>query len=370
MSEASIERAGRGGGLFSFLRALLGRDRLPERRAARAEPPKAVRPVESPAEDAGPPPPAPTFPLGVKLPRPWEEVEPTLRVRVEQRIAALDRLPLATVRLLPMLENPAADPREVASLAATDPSMAAEIFRLVNSPFFGLRQPVASLHRAVLHLGYSRVKFVVTRLGLERAVPTGSVSERRIRELWRHSFLTCEAVLALQSRLAGLDVHAVHTAALLHDLGKLLQFELEMRDGLAETLELDSDAVPMEERAILEDHCFGVHHGVLGERVSERLHMPPLVRAVQRFHHHPLDVLHGSAPPGTRGAIAAVKLSSLLARAFLQGRAGGRDPIETVFTPPPIAPFRAVFPGLPEFPALLAAVERPLGHALALLDGH
>lgn len=294
-----------------------------------------------------------------KLPR-WEDVSPDLRRSFDDRIAKLDVLPLGTVRLVSALCDPDADPREIARMAAVDPSIAAELFRLVNSAFFGLREPVRTIQRALLFLGYTRVKFVVLRLGLGRAAGD-SLPRRRLTEVWRHCFLAGEALQALEPWLPGIDIKEVQTAALLHDLGKALLAESPVRDGLADELECESEALPMEERILLETDCFGLNHCLLGVRISERLQLPPLVSAVQEHHHLPVECL----PENGRPQIAAVKLASILAHHFAY-----RDDEERggpIFPTPDLAPYRRLFPSLPDYADLVERVEPVLLEASSFL---
>lgn len=220
-----------GGGLLARLGHWLRRK---PRAAAPARPPMGprasapVRPRARPLDEVA-------AEAELTLPWSWEDVDPDLRASVDARIARLDSLPLGTVRILSALDEPGVSIARVARIVARDPGVAAEIFRVVNSAAFGLRKPVGDVHRALVVLGYTQVRSIAMRLGVERAV--GRRAE--LDALWRHSHLTCEALQAIAAPLGGSRAHAWFTAALMHDLGKLLRADLGGGDGV----ELENDAL-------------------------------------------------------------------------------------------------------------------------------
>src|SRR6185436_16970634 len=114
---------------------------------------------------------------------------------------------------------------------------------------------VSDLHRSVLLLGYNTVKFLVARLATqssltERASPE---HERKLRSLWRHSYLVSEVVSVLVQQYSPVKTMEASTGALLHDLGKLLLIELPRRSDLDPESVFRSAGGTMEQRLRIEE---------------------------------------------------------------------------------------------------------------------
>src|ERR1035441_2716335 len=97
--------------------------------------------------------------------------------------------------------------------------MASELLALVNSPLFGICAKVSNPSHAVTMLGVDRTRALATSVAM-RFMAQSIPDKNMVRRFWRHSLAT--AVLA--RRLAStfqVDKNLAHTAAMLHDLGRL-----------------------------------------------------------------------------------------------------------------------------------------------------
>ncbi len=355
--------------------------RAPEKRAS---PAGTIVPSESPASNGDKRRPGDaathaTLPLGdeaaagpPRRPMTWDEVAPRLRERLTDRIAGLSTLPTAMNDLIGVLQNEDADPAEVARIASTDPAVVAEILRIVNSAFFGLQAKVSDLHRAILLLGYNRVKFVVLRLAIEGDLARGADPGRtkRLRSVWRHSYLVSEAVSLLIRRHGGVRAPEAATAALLHDAGKLLLVELPPRDDLDSGSVFRGVPLTMEQRIFLEEDYFGVNHCLIGERIGAKLSLPPVVRIIQALHHHDLDGSEVSALAGTPvSMLALVKLADILAhdlQARLRTESGLATPLRQ--EPPRMEVYRKSCPRLPDYDDLVESFTAPLRRSASFIE--
>jgi len=200
------------------------------------------------------------------------------------RIRSLPAMPATAARLLPLLSDPAADTRRIEEILRYDPGLTADLLKLTNSAYFGLPARVGSVRQAVLLLGWKRLLRLVMTLsvsGLMREPLAGYDLPRG--GLWRHSVAVSVAADRL---IAHLDIpggDAVFTAALLHDVGKLVLGRFVREElGRIEALVAKGLSFDVAETVVL-----GVNHAAVGGKVLEAWSLPPdLVRAV-RLHHEP-----------------------------------------------------------------------------------
>jgi len=322
-------------------------------------PPSGLSPVPT-----DPPPAAPEPPKeNERLPLTWREVDEDILKELRQKVVALPTLPTLTTSLVAMLQDPETEPKEIAQIASTDPAVATEILRAVNSAYFALRQPCNDLDRAILLLGYNWVKFLVIRLGMHRSNSNDTEHTKRLGALWYHSFMTSECVTAVLRHYTQFQAAEASTAALLHDLGRLVKMDFLGAEGAVDPgLVFDSAGVPPEQRVFIEEDLFGVNHCVVGSLMGDHLNLPPLVKTVQAYHHHPLHAIWNL--PQERDVIqviAAVKLADMLAHAF-NDQLNPQPQIMTgaMRMDPDLTEFRPFFPNLPSFAIVMETLDADL----------
>jgi HD-like signal output (HDOD) protein len=140
-----------------------------------------------------------------------------------RNITSLPTLPDVAMKVLEMSERPDVSMRSIGDIVERDPVIATRLLKLVNSPFYGIRREVTSIHQALLILGLSSLRNLVLSSSMTDLFNSaGSVGSFDRRELWRHSIATAIAArsLAAKTRLADSDV--AFTAGLIHDVGKIV----------------------------------------------------------------------------------------------------------------------------------------------------
>jgi putative nucleotidyltransferase with HDIG domain len=208
-------------------------------------------------------------------------------LKLDDYINRVKRLPPAP-RLLPellkLLSQPDIDSSRVVSLITYDPSLTAHLLQLCNSAYLGGATPATDLQEAVTRLGFEQVYRLVAAL-----CGVGSLSARqkgygiREGELWQHS-VTAAVAAQLIARELGDDQSLVFTAALLHDIGKIILSETldHQYSRLVEEVERNQQSLIDAEKLLL-----GVQHPEVGARLLERWKFPVELIAAVKHHHDP-----------------------------------------------------------------------------------
>ena len=209
-----------------------------------------------------------------------------------RRIEAFPGIPATVTRLMSILENPDVDVNEVEALLRYDAGLTANILKLANAAYFGFANQVGSVRQAVVLLGARRLTQLVMT-SCVNGMMEGPVPgyELPAGELLRHSIAVSVAAEDLARMLSSPRADEVFTAALLHDVGKLVLGEF-----LAVGLEkIDAQTDPSVSFEALERRILGADHAEVGARILQHWAFPdPLVRAVR--HHHDPDAADPPSP--------------------------------------------------------------------------
>lgn len=147
-----------------------------------------------------------------------EKPSAELRQKLSERVARVSVKMPSSFELFRALNNPDVTTRRITDIAGRDPVFAAALLRTVNSAWFGLREQVSSLGRAIVLLGYNNVK----ALALQQSFSGKASQSVHHKELWVHSAVTAAVAAVLARKIPGQDPAQVATVALLHDLGGIL----------------------------------------------------------------------------------------------------------------------------------------------------
>jgi len=209
--------------------------------------------------------------------------EPKLK-RILNQVKSFPGMPATAARLMPLLQSPHASVDQIEDILRYDPGLTANILKLTNSAYFGLPSQVSSVRQAVLLLGWKRLLQLVMTMCMSAIMKKPIPGYELPRgELWRHSVAVSVAADLLIASLNINDVDEVFTAALLHDIGKMVLGSYVLED-LAKIKEMVSKGISFE---VAEYVVLGTNHAAIGARILQSWSLPQeLVNAV-RWHHDP-----------------------------------------------------------------------------------
>lgn len=204
-----------------------------------------------------------------------------------QAAACLDPLPMSVTRLAAMVcgDEPA-DLTEIVEIVQFDQALTASLLRAANSSWSASRTEITNVRDAVVRLGSSTVFSIALGVNVKsrmaRDVPEYGLNEG---DLWNHSVAaSLAAELLLKKAKHKLPAETV-TAALLHDVGKLVMCRF-LADDLLTVLHQAHDLAGLT-RMQAEYEVLGVHHAELGGLIAQIWGLPEsLVRGIS-YHHSP-----------------------------------------------------------------------------------
>lgn len=214
------------------------------------------------------------------------------RLREAELLAAVDRLPAMPAvvqQLLGQMGSEVTGAGDMENLISQDMVITGRLLKLVNSPFYSLPNPVASIQQAVALIGLRSLRSLVVAVTAADLLNLDlSMYGFARKGLWINSMVTA----ALARRVAeqvGLERDAcdeAFVAGLLRDVGMLVLGPFIAESGLTLTQaaamrkdKRDPDILDRERKTIRFDHCWA------GERVAEKWNLPPNLRKVISRHH-------------------------------------------------------------------------------------
>jgi putative nucleotidyltransferase with HDIG domain len=196
------------------------------------------------------------------------------------RVGMLPSAPQAFQDVLQCLQKPSSTVSEIARIIARDVAMTANIMKMVNSAFFGARQPILSTDRAVAYLGLDTLGALVLGHSVFRSGRPTGIEGFTLQSLWAHSLQTGMAAraIAVCEKLPAAEGEKAFLAGVLHDVGKVVF--ANSRTSAADTTKTDAEKLTYMQS----------HHAEVGAYLLGLWGFPnPIVEAVA-FHHAPSKV--------------------------------------------------------------------------------
>lgn len=198
----------------------------------------------------------------------------------------LPRPPDVALRLLE-LTHTGSNLKEPAQLISREPTLAAEILTIVNSPWFGLKREVSSITQAVVLLGADSVCSLASAFSLRNSLNSLNEKGFDYSSYWRRSLLAATAARVLASQAGLENREEVFLAALLQDIGMLVLSSAfpEVYPELLE--EAQGDHRYLQE---IEHRSLGTDHVHMGVYLQETWGLPEIFRWAVKGSHDPSQV--------------------------------------------------------------------------------
>jgi diguanylate cyclase (GGDEF)-like protein len=196
----------------------------------------------------------------------------------------LPTLPSVAVELLELTQKPNVQLQEIALAIQNDQALTAKVLRTVNSSFYGLTTPCATIPQAVAYLGINAVKSLVLSFSLVQSVGghDGSDDGFDFMEYWRRAVYSAAAARTIADAVRACNPEEAFVAALIQDIGMVIMYRAIPREylPLLSGHSADHSTLLQAERSAL-----GFDHGHIGGELAQAWKLPaPIVDSI-RFHH-------------------------------------------------------------------------------------
>jgi HD-like signal output (HDOD) protein len=223
--------------------------------------------------------------------------------RLVAQMSRLPGIPSLYSDIMKALRDPEVSLEIVGGIIAKDIAMTAQILKLVNSAFFGLRRQVSSPGEAVNYLGLDTIRSLVLSINVFSQYESTKIDRFSYGALWTHCLDAGAAAKAI-AQLENADRNCADesfVAGLLHDAGKLVlaanyadqyatMLQLMQREGL--------------EQGQAEAHIFGANHADVGGYLFGLWGLPVRVVEAIALHHRPGCALEKTFSPLTAVHVA------------------------------------------------------------------
>jgi putative nucleotidyltransferase with HDIG domain len=213
-------------------------------------------------------------------------------------------------QLLRFLGDEEKDGEMLAELIRLDPGLTTDVLRVANSAAFAGSVRMDSLNSAVLRLGLREVYRIVLEVVASPVFLNATQPGAASLDLWKHSLRSGIAAQVL-SRHLGEDAELAFTAALLHDVGKLVFHQLFEDSYVAFVHQARRENATLHQR---ETAQFSTDHASVGGRLLKRWNFPETIVHSVQFHHDP-----NRCPKPDLHLVSLVCAANLLAYKIAEG---------------------------------------------------
>lgn len=202
-----------------------------------------------------------------------------LKVTV-QRLQAINTIPLIKGKVMKVLNREFSSLKDLEVVLRHDPSLTHSVVSFSNSSRYCQSNKRTDLSQALMALGFNTVKSVLNEVPV---FPADAVSPYLIR-LWSHSLEVAEACSEIASRAVGVSKDDAFLAGLLHDIGRIVLYQLFREFYWASTADITTSSELLEK----EEEVFGGEHSRVGGWFLQGGLIPERIAIAVENHHSPL----------------------------------------------------------------------------------
>jgi diguanylate cyclase (GGDEF)-like protein len=228
----------------------------------------------------------------------------------------LPTLPAVAIQVLELTRSENVDLQNVASVIRNDQALATKVLRTVNSSYYGLTKPCATIRHAMVYLGLNTIKTIVLGFSLtDNLQSDGEDGGFNFIRYWRRGLCSAAAARELARRTGVCPPEEAFLAALFQDVGMIAIHRAVGDDYLAVIADagIDHRRLPALEREALQ-----TDHAEIGGALAGHWKLPEQLIETVRHHHRPDD-----ASPQWRPLARLVELGGLVAASLTLPDPGG-----------------------------------------------
>lgn len=199
-------------------------------------------------------------------------------------IKNIPAFPQVALKVMALIDDPDFSVADVEDIIKYDQAIAANIIRLCNSAYMGLRYKVETIHDAVIRLGQQNVIRAIQAAGVSRFYKNAKGYGLNATKLWEHSVGVAMMSQILFKRFYSCENARLYTASLLHDIGKVIMGEFVDKSFVKIYNSVSSRGISFLDA---EKEVIGINHAELGGRIAAHWNFPQDMQDTIVYHHRP-----------------------------------------------------------------------------------
>jgi putative nucleotidyltransferase with HDIG domain len=205
---------------------------------------------------------------------------------ISKKIEKIPPLPRIPQKAMQLMMKPDFNMKELSDIISQDQSLTIKILRWANSAYYGIGNPVNSIHQAVTYLG----EHVIWSLLLTSAISSVMMAplpgyDLEMGALWKHSLHTAIIARELMKTWNEKMAEEAYTGGLLCDIGKIAM-DVAWQNYNEENPGQAKEDAPLD-FVFVEQSLFGINHTIIGAKIAEIWGFPETLQETIRYHHTP-----------------------------------------------------------------------------------
>jgi putative nucleotidyltransferase with HDIG domain len=206
-----------------------------------------------------------------------------------KKFKGVKTLPHVAIRLSKLISDDSTPMAKFEEVIRMDPTLVLRLLQMVNSPYYGLRQKVDSISRAVVYIGMKNLRNMIVIEALKEIFKSGKEEDVFSRtKLWLHCAAVSICGQMITERIFQQKGEDAFLCGILHDIGLILEDQMEhdlFSQSLVAWQEDSRSLIECEREIIGTDHCS------LGFALAKDWKFPLEVQeTIKRHHDTPKDV--------------------------------------------------------------------------------
>ena len=212
---------------------------------------------------------------------------------LDKIIGKIERLrPVSSIssKIIEITSNPDSSMSELLGIITYDQAITANLLKICNSTYFGLKKQKTSIKHAIAYLGINKIINLVlieaTADNFKKAQIGYDLNEG---DLWRYSVASSLIAQDLAEQKRHPNIPLIFTSALLKDIGKVI-----LHTYVKDSFEDITNMVKNKHLSFIEaeKEIIGIDHAELGAQVAQKWNFSPTMVKIIKNHHNPYRSSH------------------------------------------------------------------------------
>lgn len=205
-------------------------------------------------------------------------------------------LPHIAIKLTKLISDENSTMQDFEKMIKMDPTLVLRLLRGANSPYYGLRQKVNSISRAVVVIGINNLRNMIVTEGLKELFKDKKSENVFSRNrLWLHCSAVSICSQMIMERIFGLNGEDAFLCGILHDIGMIIEDQTapDLFYRVCNTYDENSKPITDYEKEIV-----GTDHCAIGYLLAKDWQLPIEIQEGIQRHHKMLDHVSPSSLTG------------------------------------------------------------------------